>query len=267
MLEITTTLAPHGYSIIALDAPITLEADANAWVDHLEFVSSKTEQNDAVLIVPFTDIDEATTFAALPAVKSCYRIIAICYHGAIGYEPELAASIAATIAAEVDPALPFNGCKLPALPVVDGSLRLTKTRIEQALNDGVAMVSVGFDNKAEIVRLISTYQVNGATGQADDLLLDINGALVLRYVRRDLRAAVGANPRLKNTAAARRDLRSLFLDRCQKMDDAEILENVQATKDQLTVVQSTTDKTKAVARIPASWVRGMHVIDAVLDVY
>jgi len=260
-------LAPHGHSIIALDSPITDQATANAWVEHLDFVSSKTEQNDAILIVPFDDVDAATAFAAYPAVKSCYRIIAVCYHGAIGYEPELAASIAATIASESDPALPFNGCKLPSLPVVDGSLRLTKTRIEQALNDGVAMVSVGFDNKAEIVRLISTYQVNGATGQADDLLLDINGALVLRYVRRDLRAAVSANPRRKNTDASRRDLRSLFLDRCIKMDDAEILEHVQATKEQLTVMQSATDKTAVDARIPSHWVRGMHVINTTLDVY
>lgn len=261
------TLAPHGHSIIALDAPITDEATANGWVEHLDFVSSKTEQNDAVLIVPFDDVDAATAFTNYPAVKSCYRIIAICYHGAIGFEPELSASIAATIAAESDPALPFNGCKLPALPVVDGSLRLTKTRIEQALNDGVAMVNVGYDNKPEIVRLISTYRTNPVTGQADDLLLDINGALVLRYVRRDLRAAVAANPRRKNTAASRRDLRSLFLDRCLKLDAAEILENVKATADALTVAQSEQDKTAVDARIPSSWVRGMHVINTTLDVY
>lgn len=262
-----TVLAARGHSLIVLDAPITLEAEANDWVDHLDFVSSKTEQNDAILIVPFDDVDEATTFAAYASVKSCYRIVAVCYHGAIGAEPELAASIAATIAAETDPALPFNGCKLPALPVVDGSLRLTKTRIEQALNAGVAMVNVGHDNKAEIVRLISTYRTNAMTGADDDLLLDINGALVLRYVRRDLRDEVSKSPRRKNTAAARRDLRSLFLDRCLKMDDAEILENVEATKAALTVVQSATDKTAAIARIPSSWVRGMHVIDATLDVY
>lgn len=262
-----TTLAPFGHSIIVLDAPITLEADANNWVDHLNFVSSKTEQNDAILIVPFDDVDDATAFANFAAVKTCYRIIAVCYHGAIGFEPELAASIAAIIASESDPALPFNGCKLPALPVVEGSLRLTKTRIEQALHEGVAMVSVGHDNKAEIVRLISTYRTNAVTGAEDDLLLDINGALVLRYVRRDLRTAAAANPRRKNTSAARRDLRSLFLDRCLKMDNAEILENVKATKEQLTVNQNLTDKTAVDARVPSSWVRGMHVINTTLDVY
>lgn len=262
-----TILAPHGHSLIVLDAPITLEADANDWVDHLNFVSSKTEQNDAILIVPFADVTAATTFAAYPAVKTCYRIIAVCYPGAVGYEPELAASIAATIASESDPALPFNGCKLPALPVVDGSLRLTKTRIEQALNDGVAMVNVGHDNKAQIVRLISTYQLNAVTGSDDDLLLDINGALVLRYLRRDLRDAVSKNPRRKNTDATRRDLRSLFLDRCLKMDDAEILEHVDASKEQLTVTQNALDKTAVDARIPSYWVRGMHVINTTLDVY
>ena len=260
-------LAPHGHSIIALDSPITDQATANAWVEHLDFVSSKTEQNDAILIVPFDDVDEATVFAAFPAVKSCYRMIAVCYHGAIGFEPELSASIAATIASESDPALPFNGCQLSALPVVDGSLRLTKTRIEQALNDGVAMVNVGHDSKPEIVRLISTYRTNPVTGQEDDLLLDINGVLVLRYVRRDLRAAVSVYPRRKNTDASRRDLRSLFLARCLKMDDAEILENVATTKNELTVVQSITDKTAVDARIPSYWVRGMHVINTTLDVY
>lgn len=260
-------LAPHGHSLIVLDASITDEPTATEWVEHLDFVSSKTEQNDAILIVPFDDVEEATEFANFASVKSCYRIIAVCYHGAIGFEPELSASIAATIAAEADPALPFNGCKLPALPVVDGSLRLTKTRIEQALNDGVAMVNVGHDSKPEIVRLISTYRTNPLTGQADDLLLDINGALVLRYVRRDLRAAVSANPRRKNTDASRRDLRSLFLDRCLKMDDAEILEHVAATKNELTVMQSTADKTAVDARIPSHWVRGMHVINTTLDVY
>ncbi|WP_131669835.1 phage tail protein [Psychrobacter pygoscelis] len=266
-MPIKTNLVASGHSIIVLDAPISSEADANDWVEHLDFVSSKTEQKDAILIVPFTDVDEATAFAAYPAVKSCYRIVAVCYHGAVGFEPELAAGVAATIASEADPALPFNGCKLPNLPVVDGSSRLTKTRIEQALHAGIAMVDVGHDNKPEIVRLISTYQINPVTGQADDLLLDINAALILRYVRRDLRAAAAANPRRKNTAAARRNLRSLFLDRCLKMNDAEILEHVKATKDELTVVQSKLDKTAVDARIPSHWVRGMHVINTTLDVY
>jgi phage tail sheath gpL-like len=51
------------------------------------------------------------------------------------------------------------------------------------------------------------------------------------------------------------------------MDDAEILEHVDASKEQLTVTQNALDKTAVDARIPSYWVRGMHVINTTLDVY
>ena len=263
---IATTLAPLGHSIIALSYPITDEATANAWVEHLDFVSSATEQHDAILIVPFSDIDEATEFAQFTKVKSSYRILAVCYHGATGFEPEIAAGVAAAISAELDPAVPFNGIKLPNLPVVTADKRLTRTRIEQALNKGVAVIGLDAQDDPAIVRLISTYQVD-ANGSPDDLLLDINGALVLRYVRQDIRTAVMANPRRKNTEATRKDLRSLMLSRCIKLETAEILQNVTNRQKELTVVQDPNDKTRANARIPADWVRGMHIVTATLDVY
>ncbi len=260
-------LAPLGHSIIALDSPITDEAVANAWADHIDFVSSRTEQNDAVLIVPFTDIEQATNFAGFARIKSNWRIIAVCYHGATGYEPELSAGVAGVISAEADPAMPFNDLTLPNLPVVSGDKLLTNTQIEQALHKGVAMVALNHANKPAIVRLISTYQVNATTGADDDLMLDINGALVVRYVRRDLRASAKQNPRRKNTKASRQELRSLFLDRCIKMELAEILENVESSKNELTVAVNPNDKTGAIARIPTHWVRGMHIVDVTLDVY
>ena len=263
---IATALAPLGHSIIALSYPITDEATANAWVEHLDFVSSATEQHDAILIVPFSDIDQATTFAQFAKVKASYRVVTVCYHGATGFEPEIAAGVAAAISAELDPAVPFNGIKLPNLPVVTADKRLTRTRIEQALNKGVAVIGLDAQDDPAIVRLISTYQVD-ANGSPDDLLLDINGALILRYVRQDIRTAVMANPRRKNTEATRKDLRSLMLSRCIKLETAEILQNVTNRQKELTVVQDPNDKTRANARIPADWVRGMHIVTATLDVY
>ncbi|MFW2176661.1 MULTISPECIES: phage tail sheath C-terminal domain-containing protein [unclassified Moraxella] len=259
-------LSPLGHSIIALSKPITDEKEANAWVEYLDFVSSATEQKDAILIVPFSDIDQATTFAQFAKVKACYRVVAVCYHGATGFEPELSAGIAGAISAELDPAVPFNGIKLPNLPVVTADKRLTRTRIEQALNKGVAVVALDAQDDPAIVRLISTYQVN-EQGSPDDLLLDINGALILRYVRQDIRTAIMANPRRKNTEATRKDLRSQMLSRCLKLEQAEILQNVTNRQKELTVVQDTHDKTRANARIPADWVRGMHIVAVTLDVY
>ena len=68
-------------------------------------------------------------------------MVAVCYHGATGFEPEIAAGVAAAISAELDPAVPYNGIKLPNLPVVTADKRLTRTRIEQALNRVLASLS------------------------------------------------------------------------------------------------------------------------------
>lgn len=266
MNQIISTLAPLGHSILVLSKSITDEAEANAWVDHLDFVSSATEQHDAILIVPFSDIDEAITFAQYTKVKSSYRVVAVCYHGATGFEPEIAAGVAAAISAELDPAVPYNGIKLPNLPVVTADKRLTRTRIEQALNKGVAVIGLDAQDDPAIVRLISTYQVD-SNGSPDDLMLDINAALILRYTRQDIRTAIMANPRRKNTDATRKDLRSLMLSRCLKLEQAEILQNVTNRQKELTVTQDPYDKSRANARIPADWVRGMHIVAVTLDVY
>lgn len=71
----------------------------------------------------------------------------------------------------------------------------------------------------------------------------------------------------KNTAAARRNLRSIFSVEALKLDRAEILQNVEATKGELTVTEDATDRYRVNAAIPSDWVRGMHVIAATLNVY
>jgi phage tail sheath gpL-like len=45
-------------------------------------------------------------------VKSSYRVLCVCYHGAIGQEAELAGAMAAALADSNDPALPFDGVNL-----------------------------------------------------------------------------------------------------------------------------------------------------------
>lgn len=265
-MSIQDTIAPLGHTIIALDQPITTLADAQAWAQHLEFVSGPVEQHGAVLVVPFADLDAAEAFAAMAPVKTSYRIVAVCYAGAVGQEPELAASVAAALADSADPALPFNGVNLPGLTPVEPQHQLSRTRIEQALQHGVCMVVTGPDGVPEIVRALSTYSQT-PEGEADDLLLDINGALVLDYVRSVCRRYIRMQPRRKNTERTRRDLRSGLLGVCMKLDDAEILKNVRQRKDALTVLADPNDEYRANVRIPADWVRGMHVVAATLDVY
>lgn len=263
-MSIQQTIAPLGHTIIALSSP---PDDITAWVNHLNTVSNNIEQRPAILVVPFTNVDDATTFAAQTNVKTSYRIVAVCYHGAKGQAPEIAGAMAAALADSQDPALPFNGVNLGGVTAVADEYKLTFERMERALNAGVCMIQTGADGIPEIVRAVSTYRTNPDTGLDDDIMLDINGALTIDYVRKVMRTAASKQRRRKNTAAQRRNLRSIFLTEAIKLDKAEILQNVEATADQLTVTENTTDHYRVDARIPSNWVRGMHVISTTIDVY
>lgn len=256
-----------GHTIIATDLAPTVGDDTEAWVDHLNHVSNAIEQRPAILVVPFTDIDLATTFAAQANLQTSYRVIVVCYHGASGQEAEISASMAAILADSQDPAVPFNGVNLSGVNAVEDKYKLTFERQERALKAGICVIATGADGKPEVVRAISTFRKNPDTGIASDLMLDINGALTIDYVRYVMRTAASTERRRKNTAAARRNLRSIFLTEALKLEKAEILENVTSTADQLTVTQDDIDKSRVNASIPSYWVRGMHVIAATLNVY
>lgn len=266
-MSIQEIIAPLGHTIIALSAaPVDL-AETTAWIDHLNSVSDAINQNPAILVIPFSNVEEAEDFAAQAPVETSYRVVCVCYHGAMGQEPELAAAMAAALADSADPALPFNGVNLGGVTAVEDQFKLTFERVEAALNHGVCMIQTGADGKPEIVRAVSTYRVNPDSGEDDDLMLDINGVLTIDYVRKVMRTAASKERRRKNTAAQRRNLRSIFLAEAIKLDNAEILQNVKATADQLTVTEDATDRYRVNAAIPSDWVRGMHVVATTLHVY
>jgi len=266
-MSIQETIAPLGHTIIALSEPPATGAETMAWIQHLESVSDAINQKPAILVIPFSDIEQAEEFAAQSSVETSYRVVCVCYHGAIGQEPEIAGAVAAILADSNDPALPFNGVKLQGVEAVDTQYKLTFERQERAMKAGVCIITTGHDGKPEILRALSTYRKNPTTGLTDDLMLDINGALTIDYFRKVIRNALAREPRRKNTAANRRNVRSIILAEAIKLDDAEILQNVKERKDELTVTEDATDRYRVNAKIPADWVRGMHVVAATLDVY
>ncbi|MFW2163050.1 phage tail protein [Acinetobacter beijerinckii] len=266
-MSIQETIAPLGHTIIALSAPPVDLAATTDWINHINSVSDAINQKPAIIVIPFSDVEEAENFAAQAPVETSYRVLCVCYNGAVGQEAELAAAMAAALADSNDPALPFDGVNLGGITAVDDQYKLTFERIELALNHGVCMIDTGADGIPEIVRAVSTYRVNPDSGLDDDLMLDINGALVIDYTRKVIRADLAKERRRKNTAAQRRNVRSIILKRLIQLDDAEILQNVRARADELTVTEHLTDRYAAKAKIPADWVRGMHVIDGTLDVY
>lgn len=269
-MTIQEKIAPLGHTIIALSAPITGELAAQKaleWAEHINAVSGPIEQRPVIVVVPFSLLDDALAFAALAPVKTNFRFVAACYNGAFDQIPQIAASVAAALADSNDPALPFNGYNLTGLKPVQDQHKLTWERIENALQNGVCMIDTGADGVPEIVRAMSTYQANPLNGDPDDIVADINGALVLDYTRKVVRAAIKRNGRRKNTVRERKNLRSLVLVELLKLEDAEILQNVRARANELVVLEDSTDRSRANVKIPADWVRGMHVVAATLDIY
>ncbi|ENX20192.1 hypothetical protein F892_03115 [Acinetobacter vivianii] len=270
MSTIQEVIAPLGHTIIALSSPPNDEVGDNtirAWIDHINSVGNPINQKPVILVIPFSDVEEAENYAAQVDVETSYRVLCVCYHGAYGYEPELAAAMAAALADSNDPAVPFNGVNLGGIPAVEDQYRLTFERIEAALNNGICMIDTGADGVPEILRAISTYRVNPDTGIEDDLMLDINGALIVDYTRKVIRTDLSKERRRKNTAAQRRNVRSIVLKRLIQLEDAEILQNVRANADQLTVTEDPNDRYRANVSIPTDWVRGMHVIGTTLNIY
>lgn len=268
------TIAPLGHTIIALSSPPHFgdisenpQDDAALWASYLNDISGPIEQRPVILIVPFADIDEALNFTNLVHVKTNFRIVAACYNGAFDQLPEIAACTAAALSDSNDPAVPFNGYQLKGLKPVEDQYKLTWERIESALQKGICMIGTGASGIPEIIRAMSTYQLDPSTGSKDDIVADINGALVLDYTRKVVRAAIKRNGRRKNTVRQRKNLRSLILVELLKLDDAEILQNVRERQNELVVLEDSTDRSRVNVKIPADWVRGMHVIAATLDVY
>lgn len=210
--DTTEIIAPLGHTILVLDKPPAIGDETEAWVDHLNFVSDAIEQRPAIIVVPFSDIEAATLFAAQATVETSYRVVAACYHGATGQEAEIGAAMAAALADSNDPALPFNGVNLNGVEAVEDKYKLTFERQERALKAGVCIIATGADGKPEIVRAISTFRKNPDSGLADDIMLDINGVLTIDYVRLVMRTAASKERRRKNTAAQRRNLRSIFFN-------------------------------------------------------
>ena len=220
--ETLDIIAPLGHTILAVDKPPTVGDETEAWIDHLNFVSNAIEQRPVILMVPFSDIEAATLFAAQVPVETSYRVVAVCYHGATGQEAEISAAMAAALADSNDPAVPFNGVNLGGVSAVEDKHKLTFERQERALKAGVCVIATGADGKPEIVRAISTFRKNPDSGMPDDIMLDINGVLVIDYVRQVMRLAASKERRRKNTGPTRRNLRSVFMAENKKKKKEEI---------------------------------------------
>ncbi|GAP66265.1 tail sheath protein [Mizugakiibacter sediminis] len=230
---------------------------------HIASVTDAVNQQAVLGVAASTDTLAATT--TLATALNAGAITLALLPGSTSSAAEIAAAYAAVIASEQDPARPLNTLPLTGIAPPPLASRLTRTEQETCLANGVSPLEVGPGEVVQIVRAISTYTKNAA-GSADIALLDLTTMRTLYYVRRACRDRIVQRfPRSKLSGATPEKVRSELLDVLKKLEELEIVENVDANAAALVVERSTQDPSRLNASIPTDVVNGLHVFAARVD--
>ncbi|WP_164119784.1 phage tail sheath subtilisin-like domain-containing protein [Serratia marcescens] len=237
-------------------SPYSDTASLRTLSTHLDKVSGPLEQRGAVGVTGWNGT--LSTGTTLTTAVNAARITMGWYNGSALPNGELAAVYAAIMASESDPARPLNTLTLPGLDITGQDKWPGRTEQENALSNGLTPFEVS-GSTVQIVRAVSTY-VKNAMGVTDRSLMDVTIIRSLDYVRLACRTRMTQRfPREKLTDTRLARIRSELLDVLYALEALEIVENVDALKDQLIVTRNLQDDTRADATIPASIVRGLHV--------
>ncbi|QHP82396.1 phage tail protein [Pectobacterium odoriferum] len=250
-----------GHNIIV--SPYATQAALTALRTHLDNVSDPLEQRGAIGVAGWPK--SLSTGSTLASSINNGRITAGWHNGSVKTPAQIAAAYAAVIASEEDPARPLNTLAMNTLDVTALSARPGRNEQENALYNGLTPFEIGPGDSVQIVRAISTYTKN-ADGVDDVSLLDITTIRTLDYVRKACRERVTLRfPRDKLSSRTPDRVRSELLDVLYKLEELEIIENVDAYKDQLIVERDSQDVNRLNARIPADIVNGLHVFAGRID--
>lgn len=256
-----TTVFGAGHTMIVV--PYTTQTCLLTLKSHLTQVSNSIEQRRATGYAGWSGtIAQGITLAE---AINCERISIAWHNGSACPQWQIAAGYAATGASEDDPGRPWNTLTIAGLDITAASQWPSRTEQESALHNGLTPLEIGPDGTSvQIVRAISTYLVT-ANGVADDSLLDITTIRCLDYMAKAWRDRIRLRfPRAKNSERVRKLIRSELLAVAKQAEDAELIENVDAYKDQM-LVQQGNNPTWAIAKIPCDIIPGLHVFAAEID--
>jgi len=240
---------------------------------HIDEISGGIEMRPATVWLGFTD--EVGDIAAVKALCGGGDTPTLNHwRTSLGYLPgtrslhyELAAAYAAVAVGVTNPGAPLNDLVLTGIHAPNVVDRLSRTQIEDLLDNGVTPLHVIPGEQVAIVRSISTYTRN-AQGVLDATRLDITTATTLDYVRLSCRTRVSLRfPRAKRTVRVKKLVRSELLDVLYQLEaePMELVENVDTYKTDLVVEDNVQDDARIDAKIPADIVRGAHVIAMRID--
>lgn len=254
-------IAGAGHNIIA--APLSNQTVLTALRTHLDFVAGPMEQRGAIGAAGWPGtLSNGTT---LSGQVNNGRISTAWHRGSRRLPCEIAAGYAAVLASEEDPARPLNTLEVLGLDVTTVDQRPTRTEQEAALHNGLAPLEVGPGDKVQIVRAITTY-TKDAQGVDDASLLDVTTIRTLDYVGKACRERIALRfPREKKSLRTKEKVRSEILDVLYKLEELEIVENVDANKDGVIVEDDLQDENRLNVKIPVDVVNGLHVFAGRID--
>lgn len=230
---------------------------------HLDSVSGALEQRGAIGVAGHVGtLAQSTTLAG--AINSG-RITVGLVPATLSMPFEVAAAYAALAASEEDPARPLNTLAFKGVGIIPLANRLSRTEQENALANGVTPFEVGPGDKVQVVRAVSTYTLD-ANGVPDISMLDITTIRTLDYVRKTMRERIALRfPRDKLSSRTPDRVRSELLDVMYKLEELEIVDNVELYKPGLIVERDTQDPNRLNAKIPTDVVNGLHVFGGRID--
>lgn len=238
------------------------DANAKALAQHVEQVSNAIEQRGSIGVLGLFGTMPAS--AALTAKLNSGRITCAWYKGAAEAGGIIAAGYAAVLAFEEDPARPLNTLEIKGLAVTPDTSWPLFAECNSALYNGLTPLTV-VNNRVQIMRAVSTYTKSAANAD-DPALLDITTIRTLDYVRRAVKERIALRfPRDKLSSRTPLKVKSEILDVLLKLEQAEIVENVEANKARLLVQRSIQDANRLNAVIPADVVNGLHVFAGRVD--
>lgn len=230
---------------------------------HLDGVSHALEQRGARGVYALTSTLAAAT--TLAGNINSGRIMGVLAPSTQSLSWEVSAAMAAVAAGEEDPARPLNTLALNGIAIIPMANRLSRTEQENALANGVTPLEVGPGDVVQVVRAITTY-TKDAQGIADISMLDWTTIGTLDYVRKACRERIALRfPREKLSSRTAPKVRGELLDVLAKLEDLEIVEEVEANKDGVIVERDSQDPNRLNAKIPVDVVNGLHVFAGRID--
>jgi phage tail sheath gpL-like len=251
-----TALEGHRVDILSFPYPVngTDNATGRALIEYLDRVSNPTNQNPAIAVTAHIGnltgtSDIGINHRRITFVNAKNLDNEDCDDGCDYGREEICGAVAAMILSRPDPARSFNNFRLP----LRGTSGYLRTDINALLTRGITPLNLNADRGLSVVRLVST-ETDGVSEQLPDMWIR-SFDFIREAVRNEIEHCFTA-AKLTNESVG--NVRSVILGCLKKLEDEQIVKNVDAHVPNLIVEPNPNNLGFLTVRIPADIVIPLH---------